>query len=313
MAKQMTCPFCGRRGLRSNEHVWAQWLHATPGAKALLLNAHGERIERVHTTMRMSTQGKYEAVVEQSGAYAKWLPNVTVFVCRECNSGWMSGLESDVKAILEPFILNGQPITLGTGELERLTTWVTKSAMAYALTTSRQQNPFTVGEYRSMSSDPKSLDRSRTWMLHSQDPRAHVALGLSTWLITGRGQTPDLAADADNAGFCYLAVGSAVYITLFLPEGLPVEAWDIYAPPFISNGNVQQIWPDPQPHPFPADAISSEALEAFFALPTLAANATGLPTIGLKPEEVGEVSRRFLAGEDPANLRAEYGTPDWPT
>lgn len=47
MAKQLTCPFCGKRGLISREHVWTQGLHATPGAKALLLDAHRERIERV--------------------------------------------------------------------------------------------------------------------------------------------------------------------------------------------------------------------------------------------------------------------------
>lgn len=38
------CPFCGDAGKRTDEHLWAQWLRQTEGAKALLQDSHGERI-----------------------------------------------------------------------------------------------------------------------------------------------------------------------------------------------------------------------------------------------------------------------------
>lgn len=89
------------------------------------------------------------------------LLNLIVWVCEDCNSQWMSGLETEAKAVLRPFILDGETKRLSADDLRILTTWATKSWMAYALTLPVQQNPFTETEYRAMADSAAPLGRCR--------------------------------------------------------------------------------------------------------------------------------------------------------
>lgn len=130
----VNCPFCGDRGLKTKEHVWGQWLHETPGAKALLDGTHGERVPRTFSFIRKDEDGHYRRVDASGGYGAKWLPNVTVPVCEACNTKWMSALEDQAKAIVGPFIFDRIPVRLSAHDLRSLTTWGTTSWMAYALT-----------------------------------------------------------------------------------------------------------------------------------------------------------------------------------
>jgi hypothetical protein len=91
--REFVCPFCGSAGKGSAEHVWAQWLRETEGAKALLQDSHGERIAMASDVVRKDADGRYRTVSEPRGSYAKLLPHVQVRVCEPCNTGWMSRLE----------------------------------------------------------------------------------------------------------------------------------------------------------------------------------------------------------------------------
>lgn len=202
MARYLDCPFCGQRGERTKEHVWAQWLHETAGAQALLDSTHGERIPREFPGIRKDADGRYQRVVEILGSYAKWLPNIKVDVCKGCNGGWMSVLENQVGSILSPLIDGGSPVRLTVDDLRTLTTWATKSWMAYALTRPEQQNPFTEDEYRGMAASPGPLGRSLVWLLHSDDGRAQVSMGMIPQLLVSAGLDLRPRGNASQHGLC---------------------------------------------------------------------------------------------------------------
>lgn len=108
-----TCIFCTRRA-DSDEDVIPKWI------PRLLRKQEGERVP-----MRTTRFG-HEPREQLAGESIQKVGSV----CRQCNNGWMSRLEEDVKPILKPMIL-GNPVTLTARQQERITTWMTKCAMMY--------------------------------------------------------------------------------------------------------------------------------------------------------------------------------------
>jgi hypothetical protein len=300
------CPFCGKTGKRSKEHVWAQWLHQTEGAKFLLDGTHGERIAMPGAVLRKGDDGRYQTTWESRGKYAKWLPNVTVWVCAVCNSGWMSQLESQAKDILEPFVLGGGTLlTLSKDDLFTLATWATKSWMAYALTKPVQSNPFTVEEYRAMAVEPQPLERAEVWLLHATEQRSHVGMGIASALI-GKGAPQDLAT-RDNAAHGYLAVAGVVFFLVLVPPHGPEAVAKYFAPQeALSGSGVRRIWPGMRKQYFPLDRVPDAQFAALLDFPEQWANAMGLPTAGLTDADAVTTFQEFLDGADPAELRRRW-------
>lgn len=309
LGKYVDCPFCGQPGKRTKEHVWAQWLHDTAGAKYLLEGTHGERIPRKVQVLRKDQHGRYQPVVETPEPYAKWLPNVTVEVCQKCNGGWMSRLEGEAKTILGPFILENSTVRLLADDLRTLTTWATKSWMAYALTCPTQQNPFTEAEYRAMAAFPGPLRRSRVWLMHSQGPRAHVGMGILATLLSFQQPPPDLETTQNNTAFAYLAVATVVMVMLLVPEEAPDELVDALSPPMLSSSNVRRSWSNPRAQFFPLGVLPSADLAAFMDFAQQVIEAVGLPTEGLTDADAAAVLQEFLDGADPSDLRQRWGEP----
>src|SRR5690349_7249775 len=108
-----TCIFCARRA-DSDEDVIPKWI------TRLLRKHEGERV-----TMKTTRFG-HEPHDQLTGETIQKVGNV----CSNCNNGWMSRLEEDVKPILMPMML-GNPVTLTATQQERITTWMTKTAMMY--------------------------------------------------------------------------------------------------------------------------------------------------------------------------------------
>jgi hypothetical protein len=108
-----TCIFCGSR-VDSNEDVWPKWVIR------LLRTSKDERVP-------MKTR-RYKSPPKE------WLTTHSALkagvVCRTCNNGWMSRLETDVRLILSPMIL-GSAITLSGSQQERIVTWLTKAALIF--------------------------------------------------------------------------------------------------------------------------------------------------------------------------------------
>jgi len=305
MAKRVDCPFCGRNGVRTSEHVWAQWLSKYEGARVLMDGKHGERIVKRSTLLRPDEEGRYVSEVIDAGHTAKWLPNVTVDVCGDCNHGWMSSLEQRIKGLLEPFFATGVPVGLTCDDQAALTAWATKSWMAYALLTAQQHNPFSAAEYRALAETQQPNERSRVWLLHSQDEKAHVGLWVSAGLMT-KGPPERLDVN-DNSGFCFLAAHTVVLFMSLMPPEAPGELADqVFVPPTLQSRTANRIWPDPRPQEFPLGSLPTGALEELLHYPTQLWDAVGLPTEGLTDEDARQVTRQFMSGADPMSLRRAW-------
>lgn len=305
------CPFCGVQGKRTKEHVWAQWLHETDGAKALLAGSHGERIPRERVALVKNSEGRYQRSPLSLGKYAKWLPHVTVYVCAECNGGWMSQLESDVKELLWRFYARHETLRLSIEDLQLLATWATKSWMAYALTNAPTSNPFTETEYRQMASSPAPLDRGWVWLMHTHHDGAHVSMGLTSTLMSFAGEVPDLAGAADNAAFALLGASSVVLTMMLLPPEVDADKYELLAPEALSGRGVRRIWPEPRRQYFPLDDAAS-SFTGFYHFADQFFGLIGLPVEGLTDDEALQVTREFMAGADPADLRARWAPVEPP-
>jgi hypothetical protein len=304
------CPFCGQAGNRTKEHVWAQWLHKTAGAQALLDGTHGERSVRTFHVLQRDEEGRYYGEDEKVGSYAKWLPNFTVPVCGVCNSGWMSALEGGVRILLEPYLFGRSRLHLSPSDLRMLTTWATKSWMAYSLGRAAPTNPFSAAEYRTMAADPKPLDRSCVWLLQSDSPYAQVGMAIETTLVSRTEAPPDRTAP-DNSAFAFLAVGSLVMIMLLLPDEAPDELFEGWSPPLTASPTVRRCWPDPVAQDLPAGSVPADDFEAFLAYPPQLFEAVGLPVHeGISDEEFAVFLQDYEDGASPADLRRQAAARD---
>lgn len=108
----------------SDEHAWPQWL------------GKGAEVEPTQTTRtigygRTGADAMTEApnlVIKKNGSV---LTTRIREVCRECNNGWMSGLETSVKPLLNRLWSSGYAYgrtALGIDEAATVGTWATKTA-----------------------------------------------------------------------------------------------------------------------------------------------------------------------------------------
>lgn len=108
-----TCIFCGREGNLSKEHLWPEWL-----GKMYLRK--GDEKHTFGSQTHMDRQLIHDGVYERPGHLFTLKTRV---VCRDCNSGWMSRVEHEVK----PLILNmigGKKIKITRSEIELFSFWV---------------------------------------------------------------------------------------------------------------------------------------------------------------------------------------------
>ncbi len=315
MVKTFECPFCGQGGEKSREHVWAQWLHDTPGAQHLLAESHGERIPIDQTFVTRAGDGRLLRDTRRAGNYAMHLPHVTVLVCKRCNSGWMSRLENEARRILSPFILGGERfIKLSRADLQLLAAWVIKSWMAYSLTRSEIENPFTECDYRAIAQTSTPPQRCRVWLLHSHEPRAHVGMGVTSTYFESVKDPDYVAADMatvpDNTGIAFVSVASCVFFMIRTPETFPAELVQMFVPPQALGYGSRQIWPNGRPQYFPLGIMPDSAFGELLEFPRIFGEAMSMPTIGVTEAERMEAIERFLAGENPRDLRSKYGASD---
>lgn len=279
-------------------------MRQTAGAKALLAGAHGERVAATHAVTRKNSEGRYESISEDVGHRARWLPNITVDVCGSCNSGWMSGLEEQAKGILDPFLRSAASFHLSRDDLRVLSTWATKSWMAYALGRHAQFNPFSEAEYRAMAASPRPLGRSRIWLMQADEPYSQVALALESTLLSPLdGPPPDFETVRDNTAYAYLAVGSVVLVMLLMPAwACSDEAFDAFMLPIPSSETVRRIWPNPSAQDFPLGVIPDGELARFIGLVPQIFPAVSMPVHGLTDVDTADILRQFREGASVGDL-----------
>lgn len=131
------CQFCGRPwtpGLvsRSDEHVLAQWIR---------------RLEENHPPEQRSFSTGFE-LNEASNELVQVQPEIvlrraalltlkTRQVCKDCNEGWMSDLEEEVKPVILKLVKSasaGIAIVLNRETMRQFAIWAQKTALTYELT-----------------------------------------------------------------------------------------------------------------------------------------------------------------------------------
>ena len=93
---QRVCCFCGRPGEITKEHAWPQWLARSfgplPGQGQTTYHSGYARTSRLESIEMPNIRRQKNAAVTTSKLRE---------VCKPCNSGWMSRLESDVAPLLQ--------------------------------------------------------------------------------------------------------------------------------------------------------------------------------------------------------------------
>jgi hypothetical protein len=210
------CVFCGAPA-DSQEHVWPNW--AGP-----MLADEGP-LPHFHQVIQEGRAG-------EERRYSKDAYSVTVgVICKGCNNGWMSDLESRAKPCLET-MLQGHGRALHETGLRTLATWALKTSMMVEHTHGAKRNVIPGGEYAYLFEHREPSERVRVWMAAYAGTQA-VALG-SMWGLdaetneTGpREWEPDRGArDIWGATILFGPVVFQVFGTTLLPllEGLEVNA-----------------------------------------------------------------------------------------
>ncbi|MGW5071310.1 hypothetical protein ACWEQJ_35580 [Streptomyces cyaneofuscatus] len=278
-------------------------MHATPAAKDLLAGKFGERISVGHAEVTVDENGKYQMETSQSRSVNKYLPQVQVRVCKTCNEGWMGTLEEEAKRILSPLILEGQEnLDLDAEDLTLLSAWVTKTWMAYALTRSPLNNPFTEAEYHSLASEHRPPHSDIILLMHSVEPITQVAIGIFSSYY---GTAPPTASDADNGGLFYFAVKNVALLMFRCPPELE-EFRSILLQSLTESPNVQRAWPSPESCTFPSGFLSEEALATFLRDYVETQQAITLPYEGLSPDEAQRAMEEFLNGDSPNSTKGRF-------
>ncbi|SMC62987.1 hypothetical protein [Sporomusa malonica] len=111
---QGKCIFCGGDGL-SKQHVWPEWLKNVIPRETSTHIQHRMKINYLSPECIL-VHPSFE--LHQGHGGVKKIRNV----CRKCNSGWMSSLETKAKPILTSLIL-GEPITLDAHSQLVISAW----------------------------------------------------------------------------------------------------------------------------------------------------------------------------------------------
>ena len=174
------CAFCDRGGPLTREHVWPRWASGV--------------IRAVVTPNR--SDGKLWTTKRPDGSECRTvdLDRVAKRVCRECNAGWMSALETAVRPILEPMIAGTRhAILLGPDECLALACWAFKTVVLADLT----------------FPDPRLPDRLRHDFFASRVPADDVVIR------TGAYQ--------DDLAVCYW--GQPIQVVHWGGDNIPAVGW----------------------------------------------------------------------------------------
>lgn len=108
------CAFCGASGV-TREHVWPKWL------RKLTKNSGGRYrfgLSGVPSTLRDFEAPSFSHTIRR--------------VCRTCNTGWMSELETATEILMTSMFAGECPV-LGGAEQDTLSRWMYKTALVVAL------------------------------------------------------------------------------------------------------------------------------------------------------------------------------------
>lgn len=139
-----SCMFCSGR-VSTKEDAWPLWL-----------------LRRIGADRPGEINGERGGAELRSWCIAR--PGVRVrFVCRGCNNGWMSELESRAKPVIEP-LLDDVPYVLTADHQRTLAVWAVKSAMVFEALRLNQPWVFTHEERMQLRESSTLPPRTKVWI-----------------------------------------------------------------------------------------------------------------------------------------------------
>lgn len=245
-ASRRVCVFC-KNGPVTREHVWPDWVSDAVGAR------FGKRVKwSMEGSDRNQSHGSLDAVVKR--------------VCKPCNSGWMSALETQASALLTPFILGDMASALiSRKQQELLSVWATKTLLMADFLYATQQYPRKA--YSRFYAAKLPPERSVMWVAAFGGTRLELHLNIHTVHFTASNY-PDRFGIRSTANV-RAVVGTLTLARLVIQQLLYVDGPDDLPLPrdTAPDGIVtERVWPlraAPVKWPPGGRAMDSDALAAF--------------------------------------------------
>ena len=112
------CIFCGEKGM-SKQHVWPDWMKKVIPREDI--QEHYQNIIRVQLTDSKYAFISPEILKKRGNIASRMIRNV----CKKCNGGWMSRLETSVQPKMTDMMLD-KKTTLTKSELLSISAWAVK-------------------------------------------------------------------------------------------------------------------------------------------------------------------------------------------
>lgn len=186
------CLFCSNDA-DSKEHAWPKWILRV-------------RKDMNWGPIRRFKEGSPVEITASAQVRIK-------AVCQTCNNGWMSGLETENKALIGS-LLNDVSLSLDTSQQKSLTRWVLKTAMVLDGVTKERKRFYTRSECENLYLNSVIPDRTSVWI--GRYFRSHLSLdGTEVWIdLPGTPKVAKVCATTIVVG--HLAMQSVT--THVLPE-----------------------------------------------------------------------------------------------
>jgi hypothetical protein len=170
------CLFCGQPA-RSKEHLWPVWIRESLKIDHPIRHAIGKMPPKI----------------------LKHLDLTCKCVCRKCNNGWMSGVESAGKPILGP-LMQDISIWLDSAQRSAISVWAMKTAMAVESVRHDQRRFYSLTECEQLRLSSSIPDRTDIWIGRvsgssiatvgtdfwiNSDELLRIAHGLATTIVVG--------------------------------------------------------------------------------------------------------------------------------
>ena len=223
MAKRKgTCWMCGAVGPLTEEHAFPDWVRR-------IFASDGNDID---------LSDRREGVTQRERMWTNQSGEVTVrTVCRCCNNGWMSALESRCQPFLEGLIL-GRRTKLAPGQLAELATWAVKTAWVF-----QSQTPLSstaaAGDRKMLATPPHSIPVNVAVALGAfREPADRVMC--AAWYTAGSSTGESGPIDCSRST---LVVGRVVLVVEQVPDvshgGAVAPEWV----PLIPTPTTPKAWP----------------------------------------------------------------------
>jgi hypothetical protein len=249
--KDTGCAFCGHHGNRSAEHVWPRWVRKYVDLTDAVRYENPAGIERISATSYRATPTTNEA---KTGSV---LTMRTREVCRICNNGWMSALETNTEqtfGTLWRAIDDGLSLSLQPDSCTSLAAWATKTSWTRELAISRSTatTPAMRGFLRKHGSPPPL---TQVWL--GRHRGEDLILRQGTFTFAHR-DAPFGTNDARRALWTVIALrGVALLAYSVNGDGVPTPARD--------SSKWTRIWPFDADPAFPPSRVMDDAEVRFEA------------------------------------------------